>query len=189
MSKINAFNKEINEKEKNEQNLKNGNNENKLDKNIIGHLNDDNFIIGEIKIDKDELKRRIINSYDNFYKEEFSFDIDNEEKNESEKSIDYCDIFINDKKIDSNYYYTFPNEGIYKIKYIFKKSLSSANSLFRNCTSLTELDLSHFNTRLINNMGNMFRGCKSLKKINLSNFDTHNVKDMKYMFYGCISLL
>ena len=34
----------------------------------------------------------------------------------------------------------------------------------------------------------MFYGCKSLTNINLSNFNTKNVQDMKGMFYGCKSL-
>ena len=34
----------------------------------------------------------------------------------------------------------------------------------------------------------MFCGCKSLTNIDLSNFNTQNVTNMKYMFYGCKSL-
>ena len=34
----------------------------------------------------------------------------------------------------------------------------------------------------------MFSGCSSLTNLNLSNFNTQNVTDMFYMFDGCSSL-
>ena len=34
----------------------------------------------------------------------------------------------------------------------------------------------------------MFHGCSSLTNINLSNFNTQNVTNMSWMFYGCSSL-
>ena len=34
----------------------------------------------------------------------------------------------------------------------------------------------------------MFRECSSLTNINLSNFNTNNVYDMSYMFFGCKQL-
>ena len=37
-------------------------------------------------------------------------------------------------------------------------------------------------------MSYMFKECKSLTKINLSNFNTQNVDDMSYMFNVCKSL-
>ena len=37
-------------------------------------------------------------------------------------------------------------------------------------------------------MNNMFDGCLSLTNINLSNFNTNNVTNMNNMFYGCRSL-
>ena len=54
-------------------------------------------------------------------------------------------IYINNEKIDFNYYYNFPEEGNYEIKYIFKKPLISTNSLFSGCKSLISIDLSNFN--------------------------------------------
>ena len=35
----------------------------------------------------------------------------------------------------------------------------------------------------------MFRECESLTNINLSNFNTQNVTNMSYMFFGCNSLI
>ena len=77
---------------------------------------EESIIIGIIKVEQDNLKQRIINSYENAKKEaKYLEGIENEE------GIKTCEIFINDKKIDFSYYYEFENEGNYKIKYIFKK--------------------------------------------------------------------
>ena len=37
-------------------------------------------------------------------------------------------------------------------------------------------------------MSEMFNCCLSLTNLNLSNFNTQNVTDMNYMFYDCYSL-
>ena len=60
--------------------------------------------------------------------------------------------------------------------------------MFADCTSLSNINLSNFNTRNITNMSDMFNGCISLLNINLSNFNTQNVTSMSYIFSGCISL-
>ena len=50
--------------------------------------------------------------------------------------------------------------------------------MFYECKSLTNINLSNFNTQNVTNMNNMFEGCGSFTSINLSNFNTHNVTDM-----------
>lgn len=63
------------------------------------------------------------------------------------------------------------------------------SAMFRNCSSLTSLDLSNFNTANVVSMGNMFYGCSSLKTITFgSNFKTNNVQYMTCMFERCSSL-
>ena len=62
------------------------------------------------------------------------------------------------------------------------------SDMFFKCSSLTELDLSNFNTETVTNMIGMFFECSSLTKLNLSKFDTENVKKMPCMFYNCSSL-
>ena len=37
-------------------------------------------------------------------------------------------------------------------------------------------------------MNRMFSDCRTLTNLNISNFDTQNVKDMNNMFLGCFSL-
>ena len=60
--------------------------------------------------------------------------------------------------------------------------------MFSKCESLTNIDLSNFNTQNVINMNSMFSNCQSLKNINLSNFKTQNVTNMSGMFNGCESL-
>ena len=116
-----------------------------------------NKIIGIINVEKNDLKLRIINSYENA-KEEENYLIGKE----NEEEIKLCEIFINDKKIDFSCYYYFKSKGKYKIKYIFKNLIKSTNYMFYKCNSLISLDLSNFNTQNVNNMKFMFFICRSL---------------------------
>ena len=59
------------------------------------------------------------------------------------------------------------------------------NSMFSECSSLKELDLSSFNTNKVRNMNDMFFGCSALKELNFPNFNTDNVINMNDMFSGC----
>ena len=58
-------------------------------------------------------------------------------------------------------------------------------SMFENCSSLTTLDVSKFDTKNVFYMDSMFSGCSSLNNLDISKFDTKNVKDMKFMFSNC----
>ena len=60
--------------------------------------------------------------------------------------------------------------------------------MFENCSSLTNLDLSSFDTSNVTDMYGMFDGCSSLTNLDLSGFNTSNVTDMSHMFIGCSSL-
>ena len=52
------------------------------------------------------------------------------------------------------------------------------NEMFSGYSSLKSIDLSSFNTTIVNNMGSMLSGCSSLKSINLSSFNIINVEAM-----------
>ena len=54
--------------------------------------------------------------------------------------------------------------------------------MFRNCTSLTNLDLSNFELININDISYMFFGCTNLKELNINNFNSKNNPDMSWMF-------
>jgi len=106
-----------------------------------------------------------------------------------EEIKEYCEISINNEIIPFSYFYKFKNIGKYKIKYSFKRNLKKTDGMFLGCDSLTNINLSNFNTKNVTNMNSMFSECFSLTNINLSNFNTQNVTDMKYMFCGCESLI
>ena len=67
-------------------------------------------------------------------------------------------------------------------------NIISMSGLFRNCSSLSSLDLSTFNTSSVTDMHYMFYGCSRLSSLDISTFNTSGVRDMSYMFYGCSSL-
>ena len=66
--------------------------------------------------------------------------------------------------------------------------LNVAHSMFAECSSLTNLNLSNFNTQNVINMGWMFYDCFSLTNLDLSNFTIKNSTKMGGMFYNCNSL-
>ena len=161
--------KEENEEEKGKMSENKNEKENKIK---------DNIIIGNIKVEKNNLKERIINSFENAKNEFYKL-----RGIENEKEIKECEIFINDKKINFNYYYEFENEGYYTIKYIFKKLLKSTNYMFYDCESLISLDLSNFNTKNVTNMNFMFSNCSLLISLDLSNFNTQKVINKSLIFF------
>ena len=60
--------------------------------------------------------------------------------------------------------------------------------MFRNCSALTSLDVSKFNTVNVTNMGRMFSNCSALTSLDVTNFNTEKVTYMVYMFSGCSKL-
>ena len=99
------------------------------------------------------------------------------------------------KLTDWNYGFNF-NSSNMKQKQIISFELSkydtsnvtSMNSMFKWCTSLTSLDLSNFNTSKVTIMNGMFNYCSGLTSLDLSNFNTSNVTIMNGMFSGCTNL-
>ena len=150
-----------------------------------------NYIIAEIEIKEEDINKyiRIINSFEESKRENKWEDEEDDYEYENEKEIkDNCEIEINNEKISFSYICKFKEKGKYIIKYSFKNKLNKTNYMFSRCESLTNINLSIFNTENVMDMGCMFEECKSLTNINLSNFNTQNVTDMSYMFYYCISL-
>ena len=60
--------------------------------------------------------------------------------------------------------------------------------MFTDCSNLTELDVTHFNTAKVTIMNGMFSGCSNLTELDLTHFNTVNVTNMYDMFFGCKSL-
>ena len=60
--------------------------------------------------------------------------------------------------------------------------------MFFNCSKLTSLDVSNFDTSKVTNMSNMFYSCSLLTGLDLSGFNTSAVTSMSDMFYNGSSL-
>ena len=74
----------------------------------------------------------------------------------------------------------------YEITKVNFHNINSYQGNSYNCTY--KLDLSYFNTYKFNSMDSMFYDCSSLTNIDVSNFNTSNVTDMSWMFFICMNL-
>ena len=61
-------------------------------------------------------------------------------------------------------------------------------NMFNNCSALTSLDVSGFDSSKVTDMSGMFNGCSSLTSIDVSKFNTSKVVDMNTMFTNCHKL-
>ena len=59
---------------------------------------------------------------------------------------------------------------------------------FKGCSSLTSIDLSHFNTKNVKVMQSMFDGCSDLTTLDVSNFDMSKMINTETMFRNCTDL-
>ncbi len=141
-----------------------------------------NFIICEYDIKEIDEAVQILNCF-----EESS--CSNEGLENEEELRENCILYLNDQKIDFCFKYEFKKEGKYIIKIICKKPLKTTNYMFCECSTLTSVDLSNFNTENVTNMNSMFRECSNLTYLNLSNFNTSKVTNMSHMFRKCSSLI
>ena len=67
-------------------------------------------------------------------------------------------------------------------------NVTTMKNMFKNCSSLTTINVNNFDTSKVINMGWLFYNCSSLTTINVNSFDTGNVTYMKSMFASCSSL-
>ena len=58
--------------------------------------------------------------------------------------------------------------------------------MFFNCSSITSLDVSNFNTSLVTDMIGMFSGCSSITSLDVSNFNTSHVIRMGGDLYSYV---
>ena len=108
--------------------------------------------------------------------------------NNYSSSIDYLnEVYINGNNMDILEKYFF-NQTENFVELIWNNDLDNTDGMFSECTDITEINLSNFNTSLISSMSFMFSDCSSLTSLDLSNFDTSYVQDMVGMFFGCSSL-
>ena len=62
--------------------------------------------------------------------------------------------------------------------------VTDMSRMFSRCGSLTELDVSGFDTSKATYTSGMFVECWGLTELAVSDFDTSQVMNMSYMFYG-----
>ena len=74
------------------------------------------------------------------------------------------------------------------MEYFDTSRVVNMDSMFKDCESATDLDVSGFTTEEVTNMHAMFMNCKSVTELDVAGFDTANVTDMSYMFAGCSSV-
>ena len=61
--------------------------------------------------------------------------------------------------------------------------------MFKFCSDLTSLDVSHWDTSKVTNMNDMFGFCHELTQVDVIGWDTSNVTDMSYMINLCGRLM
>ena len=97
-------------------------------------------------------------------------------------------VYINGNiKSEKTYKYTFDKEDN-TVELFLDENIENTNNMFKECTSITEINLSNFDSSKVTSMDNMFEGCSSLTSIDLSNINTQLVKRMAFMFSRCTSL-
>ena len=130
-------------------------------------MDNNSYINAEIYITEKDINKdiRIINSFENAKKEKKWKDDKTDNIKENEEEIKRCEIKINGKSIPFCYLHKFNKIGKYHIQYTFSNELTNINYMFYGCSSLTNIDLSNFNTENVTNMSNIFYGCTSLIKI------------------------
>jgi surface protein len=67
-------------------------------------------------------------------------------------------------------------------------NLTDLDFMFRDCTSLTGLNVSNWNLSTVTTVRAMFYGCSSLTTLEVSNWDISNVTRMDFMFRDCTLL-
>ena len=68
------------------------------------------------------------------------------------------------------------------------EKVTDMSCMFYNCSNLTNLDVSGFNTSKVTNMEAMFSDCRNLTNLDVSGFDTSKVTNMAVMFSYCSNL-
>jgi surface protein len=97
-------------------------------------------------------------------------------------------IYINEKEeIEIKNIYALNKEDN-TIKLIFTKKIESTECMFNQCSDISEVDLSNFDSSSIKSFAAMFQHCSPLKFVNFSSLDTSSATYMGYIFYGCSSL-
>jgi len=105
-----------------------------------------------------------------------------------ELNSENCEMYLDNQKIPFEKYHIFTKEGIYTIKYILLKKITTCKKMFLKCDHILSIDLSNFNSSEITDTSLMFINCFSLEEINFGDFKTTKVANMEGMFECCANL-
>ena len=98
------------------------------------------------------------------------------------------EIYINGvNQSEINNEYNFENNNS-EITLIWYNPLESTNCMFRDCTTITEVDLSNFDDSQLCHMQFMFQDCHSLKNVEMSNIKGYKIVDAGFLFMNCYQL-
>lgn len=116
---------------------------------------------------------------------------DNDNDNLYELNIGGIDGVYANPSTNSKYLFSnFKNVSkINSTNYLKTNNLTTMEGMFLGCESLTDIDLSTFDTSLVRNMYLAFQDCKNLVNLNIDGFKTNNVTNFGFMFNGCSKLL
>ncbi len=105
-------------------------------------------------------------------------------------TVVFADDFASARPTSTSYWFSGLSKltTITGINNLNTEEVEYMSEMFRDCSSLTFLDLSSLKTEKVTDMRDMFRGCSALTTLNLSGWDTGNVTDMEYMFFECNAL-
>ena len=112
----------------------------------------------------------------------------NTPKLDSATNMFYLDTWSNAAPTSMSFGNKSNIKSITKLKGLDTSNITNMDVMFRNCSSLTSLDLSSFDTSNVTKMISMFDSCSSLTSLDLSKFNTSKVTNIDYMFWGCSSL-
>ncbi|MBO4735072.1 MAG: BspA family leucine-rich repeat surface protein, partial [Paludibacteraceae bacterium] len=107
---------------------------------------------------------------------------------ESITSVIFDESFANCTTLTSTadwFFYMINLTSISGLNNLKTDNVTDMSNMFMFCSSLTNLDVSGFNTAKVTNMMAMFGGCSSLVSLDVSGFKTDNVTTMEAMFSSC----
>ena len=86
-------------------------------------------------------------------------------------------MYVNNNKIN-DVKYNISKKGKYKLKIIVTKSLINMSQMFSDCSSLTSLNLSNFNTNNVEDMTDIFYGLNG--NCDVITLDNHLLEELGY---------
>ena len=149
-----------------------------------------NEICITLKIEKDDLDKEIyfLDNTDGTY------NINDKEVNSVHDNLKELnelntELYINSYKKKYKKYFIPTEEGSFHIRLKFNNNIQDCSFMFYDCSKITKIDLSSFDTKNVTNMSYMFSGCDNIVNLDLSSFDTKNVINMSNMFCDCNNII